>query len=85
MNHKINQAIDSLPENATREEIEKAIKNSWPKELGAKECHPYKIWLDEKNNFLESYGFKTRRTKNFKSKPKNVKLPIEVEGQLKLF
>jgi hypothetical protein len=80
MNHKINQAIFALPENSPREEIEKAIKNSWPKELGIKENFPYKVWLDERNEFLIAYGFKKG-----KSKSEKVKATIEVEGQLKLF
>jgi hypothetical protein len=53
MQRAILEAIASLPKDATLKEIQTSINGSYP--LGAKKNFPYKVWLEEKNNFLAFY------------------------------
>jgi hypothetical protein len=78
MRERITEAIIRLPPNSSKEQIEVAIQNSWPRGE-ARENFPYKVWLSEKNDFLVAYGIKPPKSK----RPSNT--DGVVEGQLSLF
>jgi hypothetical protein len=80
----IQRAIAQLPENCDRVQIKKAIDAAYP--FGAREYHPYKIWLSERAKAFEELGLREPRPKPM---PKKKKPPINpdgvVDGQLSLW
>lgn len=50
----IQNAIASLPPNASPQQIKKAIDAAYP--FGMRKYHPYKIWLSERKAYLLILG-----------------------------
>ncbi|MBD2568359.1 hypothetical protein [Anabaena lutea] len=82
----IRSAIAQLPPDCDRIQIKKAIDAAYP--FGAREYHPYKIWLSERADAFHELGLLDPKKPKPKM-PKKKKPPINpdgvVDGQLSLW